>query len=200
MSDSTRPIRPPRRAWPPTMRTAAAIIAAAGLVLPVAAFGGSPSSSGPGASTSAGVSAASQLLAFSRCMRAHGVPNFPDPQPGATNAKFPGAQQLGVSGSRYQAAVKACQHLLPAGTGDRFPPAEARLVLIGMLKFSQCMRHHGVPNWPDPILDSEGRPVFDLARAGITRSEARSPRLTADMAECHCLLPRALPGIPVGGP
>jgi hypothetical protein len=181
------------------MRTAAAIIAAASLVVPVAALGASPSSSGPGA-TNAGVSATSQLLGFSRCMRAHGVPNFPDPQAGATNTKFPDAQQLGVSSVRYQAGVNACLRLLPPGTGDRFPPAEARLVLIGMLKFSGCMRHHGVPNWPDPILDSQGRPVFDLGRAGISRSESRSPRLTAKFAACHHLLPPALPGIPVGGP
>jgi hypothetical protein len=182
------------------MRTAAAIIAAASLVLPVAAFGASPPSGGPGGATNAGAAAASQLLAFSRCMRSHGVPNFPDPQAGAINAKFPGPQQLGVSDSLYQAGVKACQHLLPAGIGDRFPPAEARLVLIGMLKFSGCMRHHGVPNWPDPILDSQGRPVFDLGRAGISRRESRSPRLAAKFAACHHLLPRALPGIPVGGP
>ena len=199
MNDSTRAIRPPRRAWPPTMRTAA-VIAAASLVLPAAAFGGSPPSSGPGGATTAGGSAASQLLAFSRCMRAHGVPNFPDPQAGATNAKFPDAQQLGVSALRYQAGVNACLHLLPPGTGDRFPPAEARLVLIGMLNFSGCMRRHGVPNWPDPILDSQGRPVFDLGRAGISRSESRSPSLAAKFAACHHLLPPALPGIPVGGP
>jgi len=133
-------------------------------------------------------------------MRSHGVPNFPDPQPNVTRTKFPSAQQLGVSSSRYQAAVKACQQLLPPGAGDQFSPAEVQLILAGMLRFSECMRAHGVPNWPDPILDSQGRPVFDLGRAGITRSESRSPQLTARIGECHHLLPRALPGIPVGGP
>lgn len=200
MNDSIRVTPRPRRAWPLTARIAAAIIGAAGLALPLAASGSSPSSTVAGSSSIERSSANSQLLAFSRCMRSKGVPNFPDPQPGASNAKFPSAQQLGVSSSQYQAAVKDCQHLLPAGTGDQFPPAEVQLLLIGMLKFSQCMRQHGVSSWPDPILDAEGRPVFDLGRAGISRSEARSPRLTAKATECEHLLPRALPGIPVGGP
>ena len=200
MNDSTRGTRRPRRTWSPAVRTAAALIGAASLALPVAASGSSPSSTVAGGPSSVRGSANAQLLAFSRCMRAKGVPNFPDPQPGATNAKFPRAQQLGVSSSRYQAAVKDCQHLLPAGTGDQFPPAEVQLLLIGMLKFSQCMREHGVPSWPDPIVDSEGRPVFDLGRAGITRTEARSPQVTTKATECQHLLPRALPGIPVGGP
>jgi len=132
-------------------------------------------------------------------MRSHGVANFPDPQPGQTNEKFPGAQQLGVSSSRYQAAVKGCQHLLPAGAGDQFPAGEVRLLLVGMLNFSQCMRSHGVPKWPDPSVDSEGRPVFDLGRAGISQSEARSAQITAKVSECQHLLPPALPGIPIGG-
>jgi hypothetical protein len=132
-------------------------------------------------------------------MRARGVPNFPDPQPGASNAKFPSAQQLGVAASRYQAAENACQHLLPAGLDDQFPPAEVPLILSGMREFSQCMRSHGVPNWPDPAAGSEGRPVFDLGRAGITRSAARSSQITTEEQRCSHLLPSALDGIPIGG-
>jgi len=135
-------------------------------------------------------------------MRSYGVPNFPDPQPGANNAKFPSAQQLGVSSSQYQADENACQHLLPAGANDQFPPAEVPLLLSGMREFSQCMRSHGVPNWPDPTTDSEGRPVFDLGSHGITHSESRSSQITTKEQECSHLLPRALgggEGIPIGG-
>jgi hypothetical protein len=131
-------------------------------------------------------------------MRSHGVPNFPDPQPGQTNTKFPSAQQLGVSSSRYQAALQDCQRLLSAGTGDEFPPAEVQQLLIGMLRFSQCMRSHGVPNWPDPTTDSEGRPTFPLSAAGISRQQANSPRITHAGDECQHLLPPALGGIPIG--
>jgi hypothetical protein len=131
-------------------------------------------------------------------MRSHSVPNFPDPQPGATNAKFPSAQELGVSSSQYQAAENNCQHLLPAGIDDQFPPAEVPLLLSGMTKFSQCMRSHGVPNWPDPTTDSQGRPAFPLSTHGFTRSEAHSPQLGTKEAECQHLLPPALGGIPEG--
>ena len=185
--------------------SAAAIIAAAALALLTAACSGSPSSTDPGGSRSstgsgsspqAGGSANAPLLAFSQCMRARGVPDFPDPQPGATNAKFPSVQQLGVSSSVYQAADSACQHLLPAGTDDQFPPAEVQQLLIGMRQFSQCMRSHGVPNWPDPSVDAAGRPGFDLGHHGFSRTEAHSPQLGAREDECQNLLPSALGGLP----
>jgi hypothetical protein len=187
-------------AVPAAARGASAIIAAAALVL-LAACGGSPSSTDPGRSpSSAGSggspSAGGSLLAFSHCMRSRGVPDFPDPQPGATNAKFPSAQRLGVSSSAYQAADDACQHLLPAGVDDQFPPAEVQQLLISMRQFSQCMRSHGVPNWPDPSVDSEGRPVFDLSDHGFSRAEAHSPQLGAKEAECQNLMPSALGGLP----
>jgi hypothetical protein len=140
----------------------------------------------------------SQLLAFSRCMRANGLPSFPDPLPGQVAAKFPSAQDLGVSASLYQTAQNACQHLLPNG-GSAPDGAAVQQELSGMRSFSQCMRSHGVPDWPDPIVDSQGRPVFDLGSAGISQSESRSPQLMATMHECGHLLPSSLPGIPIGG-
>jgi hypothetical protein len=198
---SIRVLRRPRRSWPP----AAVIIAAGGLALSTACSAGvssggtMPSSTSSAGSSTAGGSAQSQLLAFAQCMRSHSLPNFPDPQPSGA-AKFPTAQELGVSPARYQAAEAACQRLLPAGSSDQFPPAEVPLLLSGMTSFSQCMRSHGVPNWPDPMTDSQGRPVFDLGAAGITRGEARSPQVTATVAECVHLLPSALGGnTPVGG-
>ena len=187
-------------AVPAAARGASAIIAAAALIL-LTACGGSPSSTDPGrgpssAGSGGSPSAGGSLLAFSQCMRSRGVPDFPDPQPGATNAKFPSAQRLGVSSSAYQAAGDACQHLLPAGVDDQFPPAEVQQLLIGMRQFSQCMRSHGVPNWPDPSVDSEGRPVFDLSDHGFSRAEAHSPQLGAKEAECQNLMPSALGGLP----
>ena len=199
-SRGTRALCRPRRAWPAPM----VIITAVGVAVSAAACGAGPTSggaspAGPDGSSGAGGSAQSQLLAFSQCMRTHSVPDFPDPQPSG-GAKFPTAQQLGVSSVRYQAAETACQQLLPAGSGDQFPAAEVPLLLSGMTRFSQCVRSHGVPNWPDPTTDSQGRPVFDLGAAGISRGEARSRPVTADVADCQHLLPSALGGnTPVGG-
>jgi len=128
-------------------------------------------------------------------MQSHHVPNFPDPQPAATNAKFPGAQQLGVSSSVYQAAENSCERLLPAGIDDQFPAAEVPLLLRGMRSFSQCVRSHGVPNWPDPTTDSDGHIGFDLV--GIPGLDSDSPRVQAVLQECEHLLPSQLGGIPV---
>lgn len=175
-----------RRALPPAARTGAAIIAAAGLVLGAVACGG-PSSTGSDGSANA------QLAAFSRCMRSNGVPNFPDP---SGSGKFPDAQQLGVSSSRYQAADDACRHLLPAGANGQLSAAETQQLLTGMRRFSGCMRSHGVPDWPDPATDSAGQPVFDISSHGITRSERHSPRVEAAMTECQHLLPGWLAGGP----
>jgi hypothetical protein len=207
MNHSTRVMRRPRRARPPAARTAAVIIATAGLALLVTACSASPSSTGSGGASNAGGSANSpnaggsanaRLVAFSRCVRSHGVPNFPDPQAGASNAKFPSAQQLRVSSSQLSTAENACQRLLPVGIDDQFPPAEVPLLLRSMLPFARCMRSHGVPNFPDPAVDSEGRPIFPLSTHGISLNYSHSPRFTTVLGECQYLGPHQLGGIPFG--
>jgi hypothetical protein len=155
-------------------------------------------SAAPGGSSTTGASTSSRLLAFSGCMRSHGVPSFPDPQPGAENAKFPGPQQLRVDAAQLSAAENACQHLLPPGVDDQFPVAEVPMLLRGMVAFSGCMRAHGVPNWPDPSVNTEGRPVFVLSTHGFTREQAHSPLVTDAVGRCQHLLPSDLGGVPVG--
>jgi hypothetical protein len=207
MNDRARVMISARRVRPRAARTAAAIIAAAALALPAAACGSSPSSTGSGSSSTAGRSANSsnaggsanaQLVAFSRCMRSHGVPSFPDPQAGASNAKFPSAPQLRVSSSQLSTAENACQRLLPVGIDDQFPPAEVPLLLRGMLPFARCMRSHGVPNFPDPAADSEGRPMFPLSTHGISLNYSHSQRFNTVMGKCQYLVPHQLGGIPFG--
>jgi hypothetical protein len=198
MNDSTRVMRRPRRARPLATRTAAAIIAAATLAMLAAACSGSPSSTGPGGSSNArgpvsSQAASSKAVTFSHCMRSQGVPDFPDPfSRGGVPKVTP--QQAGVSNSQFQVAERACAQLLQ--------PTRPQIleIMTGMLNFARCMRSHGVPNWPDPMTDSQGRPVFDLGAAGITRSEARTPPVTTKVAECQHLLPSALGGnTPIGG-
>jgi hypothetical protein len=107
-------------------------------------------------------------------MRSNGVTRYPDPDSSGALPKTD-PQRLGVSSSQFQAAVTACQHLIPnnAGsidqqteqcmaTGD-CPPALVQQVLNLERTFAQCMRSHGLPNWPDPTLDSQGRPVFVIS-------------------------------------
>jgi hypothetical protein len=132
MNDSIRVIRRPQRARPPTTRTAAAVIATAGLAL-LAAACASPSSTGSGGSPGAEAAATVQptnyqkALAYSGCMRSHGVSNFPNPD---SSGNLPAsAKQIAASTPRSSAAQTACQHLLPnssqSSQGKPPPPSNA---------------------------------------------------------------------------
>jgi hypothetical protein len=189
------------RAWP---GRAGVLALTAGVVLLAAACGGSSSSTGSGGSANAGGAnaggsvggAGSQLLPFARCMRSHGVPNFPDP---SSNGKFPTAQQLGVSSSQYQAAEGSCQSLLPSGTNDQYPAAEIPVLLDGMRKFSQCMRSHGVPNWPDPSVSSTGQPDFPVSNLpGLEQNYRLPSSVMAQAQACQHLMPSQVQALPLG--
>jgi hypothetical protein len=193
MNDRTRVMRRPRRAWQPTGRAAAAIIAMAGLALLAAGCGGGNDSGGRGvanvgsstsASSSASSSASNGPLAFSRCMRSRGVPNFPDPSGrGAVPKETP--QQLGVGSSRYQTAQTACAHLLPNSGG--LSRGEVQQAWSGTRNFAQCMRSHGVSNWPDPTDDGTGSPVFYLQN----KIDANASQIVTKMHACLHLIPPA---------
>ena len=154
----------------------------------------SPARGGPASSSDAGGSANAPLVAFSRCVRAHGVANFPDPQAGATNAKFPSAQQLRVSSSQLSTAETACQRLLPVGVDDQFPQAEVPLLLRSMLPFSDCMRSHGVPNFPDPAVDPTSRSNFTAYKHNLGYSYANPYANTAAVASGFLFTNKINPG------
>jgi hypothetical protein len=184
VSDSTDVTRGPRRTWPPLTRTAAAIIAAAAVALPAAvAFGSSQPTN------------VQKARAYSRCMRAHGVPNFPDPNSSGAIPKLT-LQQLGVSLSVWQAAQTGCERLLPNGGGPS--PAQVREWMNGMRTFAQCMRSRGVANWPDPVIDAGGNPEFYLD----WKVNQNAPQTKAKIQACLHFLPSFAisPGNPVACP
>ena len=165
------------------------------LALPAAACGGS-SSPGAAGRGSPGNSASASAVAYSACMRLHGVPEYPDPGSDGNLPKGT-AQDFGVSNSQYQAAERACRHLLPNSdtrftasltqclmTGD-CPHAVVQRALTEGLNFARCMRNHGVPNWPDPTVDSTGRPSFQVTAAGISIASTRSPRMLSKLGHCQ---------------
>jgi len=168
----------------------AGIIATIGLALLVAACGGSshPSS----ASSNAGTSATTEAVAFSRCMRSHGVSDFPDPN---SSGVWPKSQvQSTASEPRFQSATQACGHLLPdGGPGVAPSPAVDRQIQADMTTFAWCMRSHGVSNWPDPTLD-QGRATFNPQAAGI---DPNSPQISAKIHKCERVFPASI-GIPPG--
>jgi hypothetical protein len=191
-SDSTRAVH---RAWPRRVGTAATAIATAVLALLAVACGGSDSPDATGRG-SPGNSASASAVAYSACMRSHGVPNYPDP---GSDGNLPkgNAQAFGVSDSQYQAAERACRHLLPNSdttstasltqcleTGD-CPHAVVQRALTEGLRFARCMRNRGVPNWPDPTVDSMGRPSFQTTAAGISIAATRSPRMLSKIGHCQ---------------
>jgi hypothetical protein len=106
--------------------------------------------------TSASVAAADQsqlqqdALKYSRCMRTNGVPAFPDPGSGGGFTYQVGGG-IDPSSPSFTAAQAKCHGLMPAGPA---PPGSTTHPsahwLARMVKAAECMRRHGVPEFPDP--------------------------------------------------
>jgi hypothetical protein len=131
--------------------TAAAILSGA----LVAGCGGS-SHSPPAAivsdATSSGPSSASSgsgALAFANCMRANGVPNFPDPSPGGGEL-FEIPAGANPAAPAFTAARAKCQKLLPNGGGPGSGPPPSDQTLAKLVRIARCMRQHGISDFPDP--------------------------------------------------
>jgi hypothetical protein len=91
-------------------------------------------------------------LAFARCMRAHGVANFPDPN-SKGQIEIGSANGIDPRSPKFQQAQRACQKLL----GGKPPgPAQQAKLRQSALAFSACMRHHGLPDFPDPDFSNGG--------------------------------------------
>jgi hypothetical protein len=90
---------------------------------------------------------ASSELAFSECMRSHGVTGFPDPSPGGGGLNIAGTG-INPSSPAFQAAQATCKKLLPGGgPGSRHATEQQKQRLVAI---SECMRSHGVTGFPDP--------------------------------------------------
>jgi hypothetical protein len=198
-NDSTRGIHRSRRASTLAGQASIAAIASAALALAPGAFGGSPSSTRPSPARPSTLSQSSNIqkaLAYSRCMRSHGVPRFPDPTSSGAIPKV-SLQQLGVSSSRWETAQTACRYLLP-NSGGGPSKAELQQWMNGMFKFAHCMRSHGVSNWPDPVIDAGGNPEFYLDG----KIDQNAPQIKTRINECLHWLPSFAisPGNPVACP
>src|SRR5262245_24834073 len=106
--------------------------------------------------TSAGLSGSSKrqaLVAFSACMRKNGVPNFPDPEPSGGGMKL-SSEGIDANTPQFKNAQQACKRLLP--NGGNSTPQEQADHLREALRYADCMRTHGEPNFPDPKLSGDG--------------------------------------------
>jgi hypothetical protein len=166
--------------------------------------GGSSANAGGGSSTPESSAGTQQkMVAYAQCMRTHGVPEFPEPTEGRLLIHT-GNHNGHVTGvdprsSRFQAAQKACGKLLPNGGA----PTSAQVAKMqeSALKLSQCMRTHGVPNFPDPIV-SGGGIRLSLKAGGANGIDPESPRFRAAQKACQSLAPGGKdgPGPPGPGP
>jgi len=139
---------------------------------------GSTSTTTQGSSSSTSPTTSSQrTLAFSRCVRQHGVTNYPDPD-GSGQLPVSG-KQIARSSPRFPAAESACTHLLSSGAetqGDQQKIAFA-------LKVARCMRRHRFPTYPDPTISGPRGPGSGTRFEG-TGIDTKSPRFQT--AEINC--------------
>lgn len=180
MNDSIRVTRRSRHQRPSAARATAVITAITAAALLAAACSGSPAST---SGNKGGSASAPSALSLSRCMRSHGIPNFPDPN-GSGQIPNETAQQLGVSDSRLHAAAGACQYLSP-----KQPPAALTAQdEQDYLRATACMRSHGIPNFPDPTFPG-GHVNLNIPSSIDTSSQ----QFTRARQTCEKLIPAGLP-------
>ena len=165
----------PRPKW---LGWVGAVPAILGIVMLAACSSSGTTSASADSSTSA---AYQKALAYAQCIRAHGIPGYPDP-----NSKGQFVIQNGasappsVSPAVANAAATACKKLLPPsmvlGSSQASPGSNSQA-----LKFSVCMRGHGEPNFPDPAANGS----FTLP-AGMN---AESPQFQNAAKACQSLRP-----------
>ena len=86
-------------------------------------------------------------------MRSHGLTGFPDPTAGSNglpsfSLNASPTSDLDPEKPQYQAAQKACKNDLP-NLGPT-TPAEKATANAAALKYAECMRSDGEPDFPDP--------------------------------------------------
>ncbi|HWE32265.1 MAG TPA: hypothetical protein VG410_02200 [Solirubrobacteraceae bacterium] len=129
-------------------------------------------------------------IKFADCMRANGVPSFPDPSGGGGGVQIPNS--VDTNAPAFQRARKACGGLLPGPGGRQAATAEQK---ASMLKLSRCMRAHGVSGFPDPVSSPPASPVgmaiaFGRPGAFIVVPQSLDPQSpTFETAAKVCQLP-----------
>jgi hypothetical protein len=153
---------------------------------------GASAGSGGGGGSASSASPDGQAVAYSACVRAHGVPNFPDPKISTNGSEVNVAIAINpsISGNpHFQSAQQACRKLLPGGgpgahSNQQISPQEQSQYL----KAAACIRAHGIPNFPDPTFSGGG---VHVSQKGIN---LHSPQAQAAEEACQSLIPGGLHG------
>jgi hypothetical protein len=117
---------------------------------------------------------------FSECMRHNGVSNFPDPNGSGklTIDAVANGSSVDTNAPAFKQALGACKHLEPAGfTGSK----RSTRLQQAALRFAQCIRDHGVKDFPDPLPDG---PLVDTNRIPSTAQPGGMGMLHTAMQSC----------------
>jgi hypothetical protein len=128
------------------------------------------------------------LLVYAQCMRAHGVPNLPDPSAGG-GLVIP--NDINTESPAFLSAQHACGNLAQGGG----PAGSSGSRKLELLALARCMRAHGVPDFADPT-SSPPPPSGGNAIGGDgtylslgTAGERRSPTYKRAAAACRLTIP-----------
>ncbi len=122
-----------------------------------------------------------QQVRYAVCMRANGVPNYPDPTTGSGINAIPLNSGINPQSPAFRTAHQACAKLNPRNSVP--VPAESESQKLADLKYAECMRAHGVPNYPDPTYDKNGQQIEKpLSTYGIN---ADSPAVQRASKACE---------------
>ncbi len=168
------------------MKWTAAMAAVVGFAVLAAGCGGS---NAPGAARGSSAPSA-KFLAYSRCMRHHGISDFPDPttSPGGgvgINVNGGPGSDLNKHNPRFTTAHSACRSLGLSGKSGT--PQQSSQKIAAEVKWARCMRLHGLSSFPDP--NSQG--AFDRSKF-----DESTPAFRSASTACQSLMSAVGP-IPV---
>jgi hypothetical protein len=130
-----------------------------------------------------------KAVKFAQCMRENGISEFPDPD-ASGNLTIDGVlngSSIDGDSPTWQAAIAACKDLQPPGfTGDGERSAGEQ---EAALRFAQCIRENGVPDFPDP---ASGQPLVDTNRIPSAATSDGMSILNAAMQKCGDLGAQAI--------
>jgi hypothetical protein len=145
-----------------------------------AGCGGAHAPSGGGHTTPAATKRG-KAMRFSACMRENGVREFPDPDAAGalTIDAIANGTSLDIDSAAFKQALSTCQHLEPPGfTGRKRSAGQQEHAL----RFAQCIRDHGVKDFPDP---TPGEPLVDTRRIPSAARPGGMDVLNAAMRACR---------------
>jgi hypothetical protein len=131
------------------------------------------------------------------CVRAHGVPSFPDPTPGELFGQQIASAGVNLHSPAFQTAMSACKNLALAAKTASAPSPEA--VKVELVHLAECMRAHGLKTFPDPTTSASSTPPTGESigynspsgsiSLSVPQAMIQSPAFTQDATACGFPVP-----------